>query len=319
MNKTYYTNLPDNKSKLYGGAYGVHDKELIEKRNQLIRDFTFINSGYSAIAEEIKSNFIITYKDWMFKTFNFKGVNLYQHACFTQGTTESFAQFYIRYRENYRLRICKGEYFYHQMMKSLWYLDKFSWLDEDDLRSGDVLLISVPFADTGMIPNDLENILTECDVKGIPVMLDFAYLNLTTGDVFDHKIDLTHDCIKYIVSSLSKAFPVENMRIGIRLQKEKYDDQIYVVNEEKYNYINLSSAFVGTGMMESFAPDYIFNKYRDKQLMLCEELNLIPSNCFNFGIDYNNVYNEYNRGGDTNRLCFSRLWDGRSEVENLKL
>ena len=30
-----------------------------------------------------------------------------------------------------------------------------------------------------------------------------------------------------------------------------------------------------------------------------------------FGIDKLNQYPQYNRGNDTNRLCFSRIWDGR--------
>ena len=30
-----------------------------------------------------------------------------------------------------------------------------------------------------------------------------------------------------------------------------------------------------------------------------------------FGIDKLNQYPTYNRGNDTNRLCFSRVWDGR--------
>ena len=50
MNKVYYTNLPDNKSRLYGGAYGVHDTKLITRRDQLIQEFTQIDSGLSSVA-----------------------------------------------------------------------------------------------------------------------------------------------------------------------------------------------------------------------------------------------------------------------------
>jgi hypothetical protein len=313
-----YTNLPDNKNKIFGGAYGVHDRELVEYRDQLIKEFTTLDSSDTAVAESIKHNFFEVYKTWLFAGFNFAGNELYRHACFTQGTTESFAQFYIRYRNNHRLRIAKGEYFYHQMMKTLWYTDKFAWIDEDILRPGDVMLISVPFADTGSLPANLNQLLDECDRLEIPVMLDFAYLNLTIGSAFDHYIDLSRPCIKYIVSSLSKAFPVENLRIGIRLQKEQYEDQLYVINETNYNYINLLSAYVGTGMMKKFPSDYMFNRYRQSQLDLCKQMNLEPSPCFNFGIDHHNIYPHYNRGNNSNRLCFSRLWDGRSEKLNLQ-
>ncbi len=312
-----YTNLPDNKNRIYGGAYSVHDAELMSARDQLVRQFTAVDVDVTETAEQIKADFLTLYRDWMFRPFRFRHTELYQHACFTQGTTESFAQFYIRYRQDRRLRISRGEYFYHQMMKSLWYSDRFAWLGDDQLRAGDVVLISVPFADTGDMPAGLEDLLTQCDQLEIPVMLDFAYLNLTVGSAFDHDIDLSHDCIKYIVSSLSKVFPVENFRIGIRLQKDFFEDQLYVINEKNYNYINLLSAYVGHGMMQTFSPDHVFDKYRAQQLELCQQLGLAPSPCFNFGIDHDNRYPEYNRGGPTNRLCFSRVWDDRVNKLNL--
>ena len=312
-----YTNIPDNKHRIYGGAYSVHDPELVAKRNQLVRDFTQIDSSVMSEVEHIKQDFFDVYKTWMFRGFNFRHTDLYQYACFTQGTTESFAQFYIRYRDVGRLRLKRAEYFYHQMMKSLWYRDKFAWLDEDDIRAGDVVLISVPFSDTGDQPKELDYLLDECERLSVPVMLDLAYLNIASGDSFPYEIDLSKDCIKYVVTSLSKVFPVENLRIGLRLQKEFYEDQLYVINEKNYNYINLLSAFVGHGMMQAFAPDLMFQRYRASQLELCQQLDLDPSPCFNFGIDHNNRYPEYNRGGDTNRLCFSRLWDGRAQKLSL--
>ena len=40
-----------------------------------------------------------------------------------------------------------------------------------------------------------------------------------------------------------------------------------------------------------------------------------PSDCVIFGLAKKGQYDEYNRGGDHNRLCFSRVWDGRINVE----
>jgi len=104
----------------------------------------------------------------------------------------------------------------------------------------------VPFSDTGDLPLNLEGILDNCDSSNVPVMLDLAYINIAKGLT----INLEHPCIEYVVSSLSKVFPVENLRIGIRLQRDKFEDQLYVINEKGYNYINLLSAYVGTGMMK---------------------------------------------------------------------
>ena len=307
-----YTKLPDNKSKSFGGAYSVHDRELTTYRDETIRMFTVNNNYTEKNAEIIKQEFLQTYKQWMFSHFpRVNGVEQYTHMCFTQGTTESFAQFYIRYRDNHRLRIAKGEYFYNQMMKSLWYSDNFAWLDDEPIKEGDVVLLSVPFADTGAVPSNLEKILCDCDRLKVPVMLDLAYLNLA----IDLDFDLSHPCIEYVVSSFSKVFPIDNHRVGIRLQKEPFEDQIYVINEYNYNYINLLSAYLGTAMMKKFSADYVFNKHHDKQLALRQKLDLVPTYCVYFGIDYSGRFREYNRGGNGNRLCFSRIWDGRMKYD----
>ena len=293
---TRYTDLPDNTGKPFGGAYSVHDPETCQTRDEAVKEY--IDNQSQLDNEEIKIKYVQTYKKWMFAAHpNIKGWEDYNELCFTQGTTESFAQFYLRFRDSKRLRLAKGEYFYNQMMKGLWYKEKFAWLGEDEIRSNDVVLISVPFSDTGAVPDYLEKLLTECDKKNVPVMLDLAYINLSV----DLAIDLTHRCIEYVVSSLSKVFPVELHRIGIRMQRTKFEDQLYVVNEKNHNYINVMSAYVGTKLMEKYPADYIFKKYRDKQILICNKLNLQPSPCVYFGIDQNKKFKEYNRGTSTNR------------------
>jgi hypothetical protein len=305
-----YTNLPDNKEKPFGGAYSVHDPETCQTRDDAVKEY--ISNQALLDNEEIKSKYLQTYKEWMFATHpNIKGWEDYNELCFTQGTTESFAQFYLRFRESKRLRLAKGEYFYNQMMKGLWYKEKFAWLDEDDIKQNDIVLISIPFSDTGAVPDYLEKLLQECDKNDVPVMLDLAYVSLSV----DQKIDLTHRCIEYVVSSLSKVFPVELYRIGIRIQRKKFEDQLYVINEKNHNYINILSAYVGTKLMQKYPADYIFNKYRQKQIETCDKLNVDVSPCVYFGIDRNKQYQEYNRGTDSNRLCFTRVWDGRMKED----
>jgi len=315
---TTHTQIPDNKSKVYGGAWSVHDADVVKKRDELLREFSNFDLGNRKLTQKLKEDFFATFKDWMFNDFDFSGTDLYNNCCVTNGTTESFAQFYLRYGNKKRLRLAKGEYFYQQMMKNLWYQDNFAWLDEDKIRENDFVLISVPFSDTGSVPDQLEEMLCECDKLQVPVMLDMAFINLTNQEALNTTINLEHECIEYIVSSLSKALPIENYRVGIRLQKQKFEDQLYVINEDNYNYLNFCSVFIGTELMKSFPARTLFDKYRPKQLELCKELNLVPSPCYIFGIDINNQYPEYSRGNKTNRLCFSRVWDNRAKKEGLK-
>ena len=62
---------------------------------------------------------------------------------------------------------------------------------------------------------------------------------------------------------------------------------------------------------KEFSANYIYDKYRDAQDYYCKNYNVEVSPCVYFGIDKLNQYPTYNRGNDTNRLCFSRIWDGR--------
>ena len=306
-----YTDLPDNKDKPFGGAYSVYDENTVSHRDFLVENFAKNSSKYDF--EQLKLEYFNVFKQFLSSPHKLSGISSYKYSCFTQGTTESFTHFYIRYRNKNRLRLARGEYFYHQMIKSMYYPMRFDWLEDDELKQGDVLVISAPFSDTCDLYPNLEQILCECDEKEIPVLLDLAYLNIA----IDMEIDLSHPCLEYVVSSLSKVFPVENYRIGIRLQKEMFEDPLYVINETNYNYINMCSLYLGLGMMNQFEPDYIYNKYKSKQQEYCTLLDIEPASCVYFGLDLDNKFPEYNRGREHNRLCFSRVWDGRMKYESL--
>jgi hypothetical protein len=306
-----HTSIKNLKEKAFGGAWSIHDKELVEYRDLAIQQF--LKDQSSLDHDTAKKDYLNTFKEWMFSTHHTKGDEQYDQMCYTHGTTETFSQFYIRYRNAKRLRIKKGDYFYHSMMHRLWYDHRFAWLDDDEIREGDVVAISVPFSQTGDVPDNLENMLNECDKKSVPVLLDMAYINIAKG----LDINLDHECIEYITSSLSKVFPLELSRVGIRLQKKKFEDQLYVINEDGYNYINIQNCYVATKLMKQFTADHVYNKYLPKQEQYCEELDLQPSRCVIFGLDYKGKYNQYKRRQDDKeaRLCFSRVWDGRIMVD----
>lgn len=299
------TGLPIAHDKPFGGAESIHDENTLSFRNELIDKWTSIKYNDN----ELKHEFFETYMNWFTKPHQLNGIKDFTEACYTHGTTESFSQFYIRYQNKKRLRIAKGDYFYHQMMSRLYWKDKFVWLEDDNINEGDFLVISTPFSDTGNMYPHLEAILKKCDEMKVPVMLDLAYINIAV----DFKIDLSHPCIEYVVTSLSKSFPLEKHRIGMRLQRknQKWEDQLYVINEDEHNYIPLMNCYIAKEMMKKFSADYIPSKYHEIQKSWCNELNLKQSKCVIFGIDHNKKFNEYNRGTSTNRLCFSKIWDGR--------
>ena len=297
------TGLPNLKNKLYGGAYSIWDPRLCDTRDLSLKSFKMPKN-----VTKLKNNYFDLYQAWLLSTHpKITGLDQFHTPCFTNGTSDSFAHFYIKYHQAKRLRLRRGEYFFHQWIMRTHYADRFAWLDDEPLAQGDVVLLSVPFANTGNCPADLEQTLTLCDSLQIPVMLDFAYLNLST----DFTIDLTDPCIEYVVTSLSKVFPVENWRVGIRWQKCDSEDPLTIINEDGYEYLNVQSMALGVAMMSEYPADWTYNQYRWLQLDKCKELGITPSDSVYFGLDYNNLYPEYSRGGDVNRLCFTRLWDGR--------
>jgi hypothetical protein len=304
------TGLPNLKNKPYGGAFSVWDEQLCNVRDDAVRSFTLPKN-----VTQFKHHYFELYKHWMLSSHpNITGLNQFHTPCYTNGTSESFAHFYIKYHQAKRLRLMRGEYFFHQWIYKTHYADRFAWLEDEPLAEGDVLLISVPFANSGTYPRNLELMLNECDELNIPVMLDLAYINLAV----DFTIDLTHPCIKYVVTSLSKTFPIENWRVGIRWQRDDSEDPLTIINEDGYEYINVQSMSLGVSMMTEYEADWTFNQYRSRQLAECEKLDLLPSDSVYFGLDYSGKWSEYSRGGDVNRLCFTRLWDRRTSLGVIK-
>jgi len=286
MNKT----LSDHKSKRYGGAWPIYDTETIAHRDAF--EYKKINSD----------EFLKNYREWFVQGHNINGFERYNELAFSNGTTETFDKFYHKHMDR-RLRICRGEYFYHQMMERIY--KKFSWIGDGPIKEGDVFVCSVPFSDTGEVPKNLEIMLRECEDSNVPVLIDLAYINISQP----LRLNLNYNCIDTITTSLSKIFPIEHYRVGIRLQQTKIDDQMYAANEG--GYINHYSVALGQHMIDKFPNDYIVKKYTEKQKEDCKQLGLEPSSCVIFGIDENNKYSEYKRGRSNNRLCFSRIWDGR--------
>jgi hypothetical protein len=246
----------------------------------------------------------MAYKDWIVKNKNFKGWDIFKHLDFSNGTTETFDKFYQTHSK-LRLRLLKGEYFYHQLQAKLIFKDKFDWINDASLARGDVVVLSCPFSDTGNVPNGFDDILSKCDLLDIPVLIDMAYISISNIK----ELDLSHKSIRVITSSLSKVFPVEHHRIGIRMRKELEDDTLLAYNQNQY--VNRYSVSLGHHMIKSFSNDWLFEKYKRKQKKICDEMGLEASSCVIFGLDRNNKFSEYNRGGTSNRLCFSRVWDGR--------
>ena len=287
-------NPPNDKRMLpYGGSFAVQDTHIIE----FIKS---INLTDSLWAEGINYQFCEKYFEWIAGTKNntFKGLENFPYKVYANGTSQTFEIFYIKNKQR-RFRCLRGEYIYHQLAwRNNW--PDWKFIDELDLESNDAVVISLPFADTGD-EYRLKEILDACEEKNIPVLIDCAYFGTCKGVEFD----LSYNCITDIAFSLSKIFPVAHARIGMRLTKQDDDDLMLVY--DKINYNNRLGAKLGLELIQNFDSDYICNKYADKQIQLCNQLDITPSKTILFGLDFQNKYAEYNRGGAVNRLGLHKV------------
>lgn len=289
------TVIPNDKRSLdFGSAFAIQDPETLKiLRNSY--DFTDLNS------DSIIDEYLYAYDTWIKSTTlnSFTGLDDYKYRCYSNGTTEAFDKFYMK-NASRRFRCYKGEYMYHRLA----WRDCFNWayIEEAPLHKNDAVIISLPFADTGNVHEDYYSLMRKCCELGIPVLVDCAYFGVCRNVT----IDVAYPCITDIAFSLSKTFPVAYARIGIRYTKEDNDDTMFVYH--KINYNNKIGALIGLEYFKHFSPDYIPQKYIDKQSDFCNTLDVQPSKTVLFGIDYKNVYNQYNRGGDSNRLSFHKQY-----------
>ena len=293
-NKNNNNSLPNLKGLPYGGAWAIDSKEYQETIQRIIHD-------KGTRLQDIDTNrFLEAYKDWFSSSHNIQGLGSFDSMTCSLGTTETFDKFYIA-NCNLRLRIWKGEYFYHQMAARNVFAD-WAWIGDEPIAQGDVVMVSLPFADTGSVPEGLDAVLEQCDQQSVPVLVDLAYINLATNMA----IDLSRECIKVITTSLSKVFPVPYHRVGMRMTKGINDDLMIAYQQNQY--VNKFGSGLGMELIQKYEPTHTHNSYKQRQENLCRELDINVSPCVIFGIDDKQKHTQYNRGGNTNRLCFSKVW-----------
>lgn len=283
--------LPNLKDKPYGGAKFIADTDVTASVKIHCRPYNVGNV----------QEFLHDYAAWMKQGHNIHGIDDFKYLDYANGSTEVFDKFYVKYT-NKRLRLWRGEYFYHQI-QAREYFKEFAWIDDEEIAENDVLVVSMPFSDTGGIAPGYQQVLERCEELGVPVMLDMAYINLSKSSNFN----VYFKCIEVIATSLSKVFPVAHMRIGMRLMRNFVDDTLSAYTNQSDPYVNTSSVDAGHYLIKMYSSQWLWQKYHLKQHEICNELGVAPSNCVIFGIDHLNKYDEYNRGGETNRLCLSSV------------
>ena len=85
-------------------------------------------------------------------------------------------KFYQKYSYK-KLRLPKGEYYYHRI-QAREIFESFAWIEDEPILPNDVVVLSVPFSDTGNVPELYEEIMERCSHFNVPVLLDiYSYRN----------------------------------------------------------------------------------------------------------------------------------------------
>ena len=200
----------------------------------------------------LKEDFFTAYFQWIkdCKTAPVSGLDNFPYTYFVNGVTQSYDIFFLEHKER-RFRVAKGDYPYVRLSVKHW-----CYLEDDDLQKDDAVILSCPFYENGRIPRNLPQILDQCLVLNIPVMLDAAYY----GTCYEVEFDYAHPAIEIVGFSLSKTFSVQSYRIGIQLSKKplRYLDEL----QNQARYFNQVGAYIGLRLMQKFPADFIPMNYR---------------------------------------------------------
>lgn len=212
----------------------------------------------------------------------------------TDGVTGAFADFTHAYPDK-ELVVFKGEYPYHRDTGAT-VIDNV-----DQLKAGQRLIISLPFAATGNKHECFEIILNTCNTLGIPVFIDMAYFgacNLGT-------INVDYACIKFVAFSLSKTFGTGKCKIGICYYKDIDVTPMQLLNE--YNYVNHLAINLHNPIIKNFTPDYIYNVYKTKQLEIAKQLGIDASDTIFLCTTDRPEFKGFSRAGYINRIGIAEL------------
>lgn len=201
------------------------------------------------------------------------------------GVTDAFNQLYGLYN---KIGVFDGEYGYHQLVLD----DRVT----HDFNKADCIVVSHPFSADGF---SAEAHLQIADRYNKPIFVDCAFFGVC------HDIDFDFTKYKNIHSvcfSLSKTFGTGLHRVGLLYTKDKFPTTVY----HDWKYPLISQAIQHNLFLQIRTPDCTFRNYKQKQIDICKELGLTPSNTIIFGLSSDDKYKDYKRG-NINRVCISGM------------
>ena len=228
----------------------------------------------------------------------------FPHCYFTQGTTDAIHHWRMTETRPWQ-KLCYGEYQYMDMIgpegtvccdvPGQYMKDGRSALPSI-IDKDKPLYISIPSAADGNFFNPQERGPIEA-----PVILDCTYIGAT--DI--QKIDVPKNT-EQVFFSFSKGFGMVGQRLGLVYTKEPHPtlERLKSVECWNYNGVQLISQIIGV-----IPVDGMWKRYRERQLEVCKQYDLKPSDCYFLATTKDPYYKERRRmrWNDDARICITPL------------
>jgi len=275
------------------GHFPLNDSEISQRILDLhgsIQMFNILDSNYSVNQYlEIFTNWIVA------SSYNsLVGIEKFKSSCYCVGTYDAIHNFVARHVKQKRIRFSKAEFVGAKIccnyMNANW-----KWLEDDEIKKDDAVVISLPFSGNGGIYSNYNGLIEDCEKLGVPVFLDTAYYGIS----YDFKIDLSASCITDISTSLTKPISM-TLRSGIRFTKTSHDDFLQSTSDS--NIHNRIACTVASKILQEFSHDWLVEKYKPMQKETCKKLKITPTQTFTLALGDSILHKDFERNG-FNRIC----------------
>ena len=242
------------------------------------------------------------HREWVKDIIDLKN---FPYCYFVNGATDAIHHWVITDKRPWQ-KLCYGEYEYRDMIDSKGSVTcdvPGQYMNEETGRSAlpaiidpnKPLYISIPSAADGNYFN-LGNIQA-------PIILDCTYVSSTNKQTIN--VPVTTEQVFF---SFSKGFGLVGQRLGLVYTKQPHKSLHLLKEFENWNYTGVC---IIKQIMKNFAVDEMWNRYRDKQLQICNLLDVTPADCFYIATTRDPFYQRRRRmqWNDTARLCLTSFFD----------
>lgn len=223
-----------------------------------------------------------THRNWVHDIIDLSD---FPYCYVTNGTTDAIHQWLLT--EDREYQYISGDYEYPNVIKEGTKIDHAYMIDPDK-----VLYISNPAAGDG----NFRDIEVSC-----PVILDCTYVSSTSIKRIHAPANT-----EQVMFSFSKGFGMVGNRLGLVYTKKPHKTLHLLKEFENWNYASVKTMDL---IMSQYKVDEMFYEHRDKQIKLCKEYSLVPSDCFFLAVSGDPYYKKRRRMKDNPaaRLCLTPL------------